>query len=170
MPDNNGAIISDDGQYRYHLWRVWDEEKPILIFVMMNPSTADASEDDPTIRKCIGFAERDGYGGISVKNVFALRATDPRELLVHPDPIGPDNWDHLIRARNVSLLTRLVVAWGNRIGPKRRSRFRTAYCNAASACVQQSAYCLGTNKSGDPKHPLYLAGNTPFVPWQQPSY
>jgi hypothetical protein len=67
----SGAVLSDCGQYRYRLWRVWDDCLPLMVFVMQNPSTATADADDPTIRKCIGFAKRHGYGGVSVRNVFA---------------------------------------------------------------------------------------------------
>lgn len=166
----SGAIISDCGLYRYRLWRIWDEERPPLVWIMQNPSTADAVDDDPTIRKCIGFAERDGRGGIVVMNVFAYRATDERELLKVADPIGPKNWDYLIGATSVQLGARVVAAWGNQFGPKRRSVFRTGYCYAASACVQQGAYCLGTTKSGQPKHPLFVSYETVMTKWMQPSY
>ena len=163
-----GAIISECGKYRYRLWRVWEELQPILVVVMQNPSTADADVDDPTIRKVIGFAKRGGYGGIMVMNVFAYRATDERELLTVADPVGPENGEHLQAARSVSLLTRLLVAWGNRFGPKKRSVFRNAYCNAAGILVSQSPYCLGVTKSGDPKHPLFVPYTAEMVKWCQP--
>lgn len=165
----SGATISDCGLYRYRLWRIWDDLLPIMVIVMQNPSTADANDDDPTIRRCVGFAKRDGFGGIVVMNVFAYRATDERELLTVADPVGPKNGDYLLEARSVSHMTRLVVAWGNRIGP-RRSVFRTAYCNAANACAMQGAYCWGTTKSGDPRHPLFLPKNAPVVKWVPPGY
>ena len=157
-----GAILSPCGQYRYHLWRVWDDCLPVMCFVMQNPSTADATEDDPTIRKCIHFSKREGFGGISVRNVFALRATDERELLTHPDPVGPENEEHLLAARQVSLMTRLVVAWGERLGGKRLAHH---YTNAAVILQGQKPYCLGINKSGEPKHPLFLRNDTPLVPF-----
>lgn len=166
----SGAIISECGLYRYRLWRIWDEERAFLVWIMQNPSTADAVDDDPTIRKCIGFSERAGYGGIVVMNVFAWRAADERELLKAPDPIGPENWDYLIGATNIRLGSRVVAAWGNRFGPKRKSIFRDAYCHAAAACVQQGAVCLGTTKSGDPKHPLFVSYEAEMVRWNQPSY
>lgn len=158
----SGATISDCGLYRYHLWRVWDDEKPVLCFVMLNPSTADASEDDPTIRRCIGFAKRDGYGGISVRNLFALRATDPAELLKAIDPSGPENEKHLVACRHVSLLTRLVAAWGKLPGGK---ALRSRAQNSVSIVRMNAPYCLGKNKDGSPKHPLYLANDTPIVTW-----
>lgn len=164
-PPQSGAVISSDGLYRYHLWRIWDDHLPVMVFVMQNPSTADATEDDPTIRRCVGFARREGYGGISVRNVFALRATDERELLTHPDPFGPENEEHLTAARQVALMTRLVVAWGERLGGKRLAHH---YAKVRCCVLPLSPYCLGTNKSGEPKHPLYLKSDAPLVPWQPP--
>lgn len=164
---DSGATFSACGTYRYHLWRVWDLTRPIMVFVMLNPSTADADQDDPTIRRCIGFARRDDYGGISVRNVFALRATDPKQLLTHPDPFGPENDAALLEARDVSMLTRLVAAWGTRMGGR---RLRDYYCGAAGACVVQGSYCLGTTKGGDPRHPLHVRGDAALAPWHNPGY
>lgn len=163
----NGAIISECGLYRYHLWRTWNDLAPVMCFVMQNPSTADDVDNDPTITRCIGFAKREGFGGISVRNVFALRSTDETVLLTHPDPVGPENESHLMHARAVSLLTQLVVAWGNRLGGKRLAHHYTA---AANALLPLKPYCLGTTKSGEPRHPLYLASATPLVPWERPPY
>ncbi len=158
----SGASISECGLYRYHLWRVWDDERAILCFVMLNPSTADATEDDPTIRRCIGFAKRDAYGGISVRNLFALRATDPKELLKHADPVGPENPKYLLACRSVSLLTRLVAAWGKLPGGK---ALRSRAQNSVNIVRMNDPYCLGKNGDGSPKHPLYLPGNTELVKW-----
>lgn len=133
-----------------------------MVWVMLNPSTADATEDDPTIRRCIGFAKREGCGGISVRNVFALRATNPDELLKHPDPFGPENEAYLLGARNVSLLTVLVLGWGAKI----KSPRLVGYYQRAAACLTgQSPHCFGLTKDGDPRHPLYLKGDAPLVPW-----
>lgn len=163
--DRSGAIISPCGTYRYHLWRRWDENLPTMCWVMLNPSTADASLDDPTIRRCIGFAKREGCGGISVRNVFALRATDPKELLSHPDPFGPENEAHLMSARQVSLLTILVLGWGAKINSP---RLRDYYRRAEAMMVMQDAKCFGVTKDGDPRHPLYLKGDAPLVKWRLP--
>lgn len=157
-----GAVISPCGQYRYHLWRIWDDCLPTMCFVMQNPSTADATANDPTITRCIGFAKREGCGGISVRNVFALRATDERELLKHPDPRGPENERHLLDARGVSLMTRLVLAWGTRFGGKRLNHH---YEHAIVCLAMQSPYCLGTTAGGEPRHPLMLRSDTPLVEW-----
>src|SRR5262245_43759244 len=116
---DSGAVISKCGQYRYDLWRVWDDAAPIMIFVMLNPSTADGETDDPTIRRCMGLARRECCGGIRVRNIFALRATNSGDLLKHPDPSGPLNEKYLRDARVVGAQTRLIVAWGVRLGGKR---------------------------------------------------
>jgi hypothetical protein len=160
--DRSGAILSACGTYRYHLWRRWNPLQPTMVWVMLNPSTADAKADDPTIRRCVAFAKREGCGGISVRNVFALRATDPAELARHPDPFGPENEAYLLHARNVSLLTVLVLGWGARIA---NPRLRGYYDRAACCLVTQRPHCFGVTKGGDPRHPLYLPGDAPLVPW-----
>jgi hypothetical protein len=161
--DRSGAVLSDCGTYRYHLWRRWDPCLPTMVWVMLNPSTADAKEDDPTIRRCLGFAKREGCGGISVRNVFALRATDPAELAKHPDPFGPENEEYLLGARGVSLLTVLVLGWGAKLThPRLRSYYQRAEC----CLVTQSPKCFGVTKKGDPRHPLYLPGNAALTPWK----
>ncbi len=93
--DRNGAVLSADGVYRYRLWRTWDASKPTLAFLMLNPSTADATEDDPTIRRCLGFAKEWGYGSLVVVNLFALRSPNPDALRENDDPVGPENGEHL---------------------------------------------------------------------------
>lgn len=158
----SGAQFSECRRYRYHLWRVWADESPIMVFVMMNPSTADEVDNDPTIRKCIHFAKRDGFGGISVRNVFAFRATKPCDLIKAADPFGPENEIGLLHSRGVCLMTRLVVAWGKPIGGRRLAGY---YQRVANACQINSPYCLGVNNDGSPKHPLFLRNDTPIVPW-----
>jgi hypothetical protein len=156
------AIISDCGRYRYRLSRVWDECDPVLVWVMVNPSTADALTDDPTIRRCISFARDWGYGGIVVVNLFALRATDPAALntFAPNDPIGPLNNDHLLEAVAGE---DVVCAWGASIPDYWRHRPR----GVVELMRQHGAHLhhLGLTKSGQPRHPLYLAGNTERTEW-----
>jgi hypothetical protein len=144
----SGATISDCGTYRYRLWRTWSDAPPVL-FVMLNPSTADATANDPTIRKCIAFAKRWGHGGIEVGNLFALRSTDPKALRRHPDPVGPDNDQSLrIMAR---LCGMVICAWGN--GGTLNGRGR----NVAAMLAEEgrAPLCFNITKAGQPEHPLY---------------
>lgn len=148
MPDHpSGANFSRCRRYRYTLWRRWDGERPLAMIIGLNPSTADATRDDPTIRRCIGFARDWGYGGLIVTNVFAYRATYPADLKAAPDPVGPRN-DAWIR--RMALQAELIVAaWGN-----------------DGAWLERSAHlrkmlagrlkCLRLNAAGEPAHPLYL--------------
>jgi hypothetical protein len=111
----SSATISVDGRYRYDLHRCWDSSSTMLPFVMCNPSTADAAIDDPTIRRCIGFARRLGFGGIVVRNLFAWRATSPRDLAAArragEDIVGPDNPVWLAGLQRMT--TPVVAAWGS---------------------------------------------------------
>lgn len=150
------ATISPCGTYRYMLERAWDRTLPTLGWVMLNPSTADAEQDDPTIRRCVSFARLWGYGSIAVANVFGLRSTDPRELAKHPDPVGPKN-DHYLAG--MGWLTKVVAAWGaNHMAKAREDRVRHLLAG--------NTVCLGVTKGGSPRHPLYVASATSPVPWR----
>ncbi len=105
------AIISECGEYRYSLSRIWDESLPAIAFLMLNPSTADGSQDDPTIRRCISYAKQWGYGVLHVVNLFAYRATDPQDLLEVLDPIGPENFYHI--SKTTASCQCIIFAWGN---------------------------------------------------------
>jgi hypothetical protein len=151
-----GATFSADGRYRYRLWRRWDRSRPMVAFVMLNPSTADARRDDPTIRRCVAFARRWGYGGIEVVNLFALRATDPGELRVAKDPSGPGNARHVGRALAAASL--VVLAWGA------HRALRDPPTLARRLLSLRRPHCLGLTRSGEPRHPLYLrAGALPVL-------
>lgn len=181
MPEilHTGAELSDCGQYRYLLWRAWRERHgepaDLVLFLMLNPSTADADTDDATIRKCIGFAERWGNGGILVANLFALRAREPTELLKHEDPIGPGNDAVLERIFNgdtgLEPPSTVVLAWGDCGGPRvarlRRLRERDALRVMHRASPALRAVCLGHTYCGAPRHPLMLSYDTPQIhlPW-----
>lgn len=150
------AVISEDGRYRYSLTRRWSE-RALMVWCMLNPSTADAHVDDPTIRRCIGFALREGYGGIHVVNLMAYRATDPGDCLAQSDPIGPENDDYLERAaRSASLV---VCAWGAR-APE--WIVRRGICHLAGDVAGAGLVCLGKTKDGSPRHPLYVARLQPL--------
>lgn len=153
----SSAVLSDCGTYRYELRRVWDPRLPLAVWIMLNPSVADASQDDPTIRRCVAFAKVWGYGGIIVVNLFALRATDPRELASHPDPVGPDNDKHIVQAATRDGV--VVCAWGAHKLTTRRADRVLAVLRAEEITPR----CLGTTKAGHPRHPLYVPASTPLV-------
>ena len=142
---NKSAIISEDKMYRYELSRQWDDQKPYVMFIMLNPSTADGMKDDPTIRRCINFGKSWGFGGIQVGNLYAYRATNPKELKNKADPWGPDNSAHLISMANRSKI--IVCAWGHNKGIP---------VKIWKMFVKDKLYCIEKSVLGTPKHPLYL--------------
>lgn len=151
---SDGTVFSQCGRYRYRLQR---GTAPRLAFVMLNPSMADATRDDPTIRRCIAFAKREGYAGITVCNVYAWRATKPRELRGVDDLFG-ENVSHL-RAL-ASSHPHIVVAWG--ANAKGWDALGVCEILEERACKLS---CFGVTKSGQPKHPLFIAGDTPLRPY-----
>lgn len=159
--ENKGAIISTCGHYRYSLWRKWGYDERNLHIIMLNPSTADANEDDPTIRRCIGFAKDNGHSGIFISNLFALRTSDPKVLYRHPHPVSDPHRanknDVHIRLNDMECC-RTIFAWGAHGSHKHRDiqiidRF-------------PGAGCLGFTLAGHPKHPLYLPKNSPIVAYK----
>lgn len=152
------AVISEDGCYRYVLTRRWGGGR-VLSFVMLNPSTADASTDDATIRRCRGFARRERCDGIRVLNLYALRSPDPRLLLSHPDPAGPDNDRWLTGLADAD--GPVIAAWGAHAAAEFR-RDEVADLLAAAGVV---LWCLGTTRDGSPRHPLYARADAPLRVW-----
>lgn len=156
---DRGAAISDCGRYRYLLWRVWDAKEPVLGWIMLNPSTADADTDDHTIRRCVGFAKRDGYGGIRVANLFPWRATYQRDLraaAAHAvDRDGNDPTDWLI-----SECDHIVAAWGA-VHRTHRQRVREVLAMSSGWPL----LCLGVTKNGDPRHPARVSRDQPLLPF-----
>ena len=152
------ASYSPCRRYRYSLTREWDQDRPAAIWVMLNPSTAGAELSDPTIRRCIAFAKREGCGGIAVLNLFALRATEPKALYTHPDPIGPLNAGFLLRALVVDGGP-VVAAWGV------HGAFQGRGATVADLLASVGLVCLGVTKDGHPRHPLYVPGDAPLVPF-----
>jgi hypothetical protein len=155
------AIISECGDYRYQLGRTWGDG-PIVTFIMLNPSIASAELDDPTIRRCFSFAQREGAGGISVVNLFAFRATKPTNMMTALDPIGPENDEYIQRWVGSEIgSSRLVIAgWG--ASPFAAKRFKQI-CERG-VLNPESWKCLEKTKSGAPKHPLYIRGDAPLIP------
>ena len=154
------AIISACGQYRYQLTREAHDQfatRGPALFIMLNPSTADAELDDPTIRRCRGFAKAWDCAGIVVANLYALRATDPAALWTHPDPVGPDN-DAML-AQLIREHETVVCAWGTNAKPQRVEAVRKMFHRLSTPV------CLGMTKSGAPRHPLYVRGDQPLIKW-----
>ena len=149
------AQISACGNYRYALERVWDRELSTVLFIGLNPSVADAEVDDPTLNRCIRFATAWGYGGVVMGNLFAYRATNPKELTRVSDPVGPENDEWLMRLRPRVELA--VAAWG----------YRGALHDRATRVAESMGklHCLGMTRGGAPRHPLYVRAVTTFVPW-----
>lgn len=163
------ALISPCGLYRYWLTREWDARCFKLPIIMLNPSTADASIDDPTIRRCMAFAKREGFGGIRVMNLFAFRATSPDEMKVVSDPVGSDNnihLDRLLRGESTGLTPSpaILAAWGTHGDHQSRAKDVFKLARAVGAPL----VCLGITKDGHPRHPLYVKGDQPFVPFGEP--
>ncbi|WP_018390874.1 DUF1643 domain-containing protein [Ancylobacter sp. FA202] len=183
-----GATVSACGRFRYRLWREWrlhpapslwsmwtdDDGSPLLdgegdpvgwpkacIFVMLNPSTADGEQDDPTIRRCVGFARAWGYDRMEVINLFAHRATDPRALLAlndADDPVGPDNRGAFANVLFGSCPVGLVVcAWGAHGGHLGQDETALGWIGS------HKRFALGLTKAGHPRHPLYVGSAADLV-------
>jgi hypothetical protein len=148
------AALSQCRRYRYALWRKW-ADGPQVLFVMLNPSTADESANDPTIRRCIGFAKTWGFGSLAVGNLFALRTPSPSQLMQSPEPIGNENDQWLQKLQGSAALT--VAAWGN----------NGTYQGRGSSVAKQLVlpHTLGVTKLSQPRHPLYVSSATQPQEW-----
>lgn len=152
-----GACFDASGIYRYSLWRLWDACAPKLVFIMLNPSTADAQSNDPTIRRCIGFAQTWGYGYLEVVNLFGLRSPHPQHLRQAADPIGAECDKYIqIAAQQAD---RIILAWGN------WGHFWGRDQAVVKFLASYDLYCLGLNQSKQPRHPLYLKRDVQPIPY-----
>ena len=159
----SAASVSDCGAYRYWLARQWTDGAARLPIIMLNPSTADAENDDPTIRRCMAFARREGFGGIHVFNLFAFRATSPDDMKATDDPVGPLN-DHWIgQALQSAAIMRvpILAAWGTH----GEHRSRANYVRGMAHLRGAELVCLGVTAAGHPRHPLYVKGDQPLIAW-----
>lgn len=154
-----GAVLSECGLYRYQLWRIWDDQKPKVLFIMHNPSTADADDDDPTIRRCVAFVKSWGYGGFYVGNLTPYRATDPKSLsrldyhTVYPD----HNVTHIEWMMEKCDL--FVLAFGV-------CRSMVAANEIYNLAHPSRWHCISITKDGRPGHPLYLPKGLPPIPFK----
>jgi hypothetical protein len=146
------AVISDCGRYRYRLRHTWNDERPPMVWVLLNPSTADADEDDPTVRRCVGFAKAHQFGGVTLVNLFAYRATNPKKLKTIADPIGPENDRHILRVCGERSVSKVIGAWG-------AARFADPRARQVEAMIRmhQPIWCFGKTVGGQPRHPLYVS-------------
>ncbi|NEO83153.1 MAG: DUF1643 domain-containing protein [Spirulina sp. SIO3F2] len=144
-----GAVIQ--GSYRYCLTRCLRSDAPTVAFVMLNPSRADGQQDDPTLRRCIGFAQAWGFGALKVVNLFAYRTAQPKQLRQANDPVGQENDRYIQAAAEQS--DRVVVAWGNQGCWRDRNQAVLTLLNNVEL------YCLGLTQTQQPRHPLYVRGD-----------
>ncbi|PNL54101.1 DUF1643 domain-containing protein [Enterobacter hormaechei] len=150
------AVFSDCKQYRYSIARTWDETKPYAVFIGLNPSYADAEQDDPTLGRCISFAQRWGMGGVRIVNLFAFVHTNRFEMMKAADPVGADNDLYIVET--VVNAGVVVAAWGNEGRHLQRSA-------AIRALLPADTKCFKINAKGEPKHPLYVHGDTALIPF-----
>ena len=146
----NGAILSEDRKYRYVLWREWDAALPKVMFIGLNPSTADEKLDDSTIRKCVAYTKLWGYGGFYMVNLFAYRSKEPERLKLAYNPIGIENNDYIKKYADLS--QKVIACWGN----------GGAYMGRSNQVYQffDELFCLKINKSGEPH---YAAPSQPWL-------
>lgn len=161
------AVISECGKYRYFLEREITDifghlvSDKIMTFIMLNPSTADANIDDPTIRRCKAFAERSSCGRMYVVNLFAIRSPSPKVLQETSDPEGPDNYKWVKHA--VEHDGPIVCAWGTHGAYLDQDKTMMGWLYHSFA---RDPFCLGLTKDGHPKHPLYLRKDSPLLPYR----
>jgi len=157
--DQGATFVGDREQYRLQLWRTWSAGGRRALWILLNPSTADATKLDPTLRRCEAFSRAWGCDGFDVANIFALRSTDPAALYQVDDPIGPGN-DRIIlaAARDAAIV---VAGWGTHGALLGRGDQVRDALDAAGVALE----CLGQNVDGSPRHPLYLPARTERRPF-----
>ena len=156
----SGAVFSRCRRWRYLLWRRWDEAKPAANFLMLNPSTADEFQLDPSCTRARVYAERWGYGALIVTNIFAWRATDPDDMKAARDPIGRGNDAAILRAAREAGI--VVCAWGNHGEHGGRGQ---EVLEALRLSRVRLHFLKMNRKGGHPAHPLYLPGSLEPVSW-----
>jgi hypothetical protein len=150
--EDNGAIFSECRGHRYVLYRIWDKEKPCVMFIGLNPSVANETANDPTIRRVISFAKLWGYGGVYMTNLFSMVSTDPKKLIIQKD--NTENDRHLTEVSSKCQI--IVYAYGN---------FEVFGRDKEVLALLPAGYALQINKNGTPKHPLYVKADITPVPF-----
>ena len=156
-----GASFDITGKYRYSLWREWRPGGKRVAFILPNPNRADAVRDDPTIRRCVGFARSWGCGSVEVVNLFAFRTGDPRRLRGTHEPVGPANDRYLLKACRRAW--KIVAGWGNHGGLGDRDRQVLRLLGD-----RIGLYCLGITRQRQPRHPLYTRRDLPLIRFRHP--
>jgi hypothetical protein len=156
-----GAEFSPCRKFRYHLHRVWDRERDTQLFILLNPSTADEFKLDPTLRRCEGYARKWAAGGFEVLNIFAYRATDPRDLIAAGFPIGDRNDDYFIDRAHAHRGRVVICGWGSNAEGLQRPHDVMRILHRAGA----RPHALGITRGFMPKHPLYLRADARPVPF-----
>lgn len=151
---DKGAQFSDCRKFRYALWRIWDRTKPMVMFIGLNPSTANELSDDPTIRRVISFAKRWGYGGVYMMNCFPFVTAFPEELCLND---FAQNINDKLLIDISKKCHEVIFAWGNFEAVTNHKR------DAVLINMFPDAMCLGKNKSGSPKHPLYIKSDALLI-------
>lgn len=162
MFGESAAVFSECERYRYKLWRTWNPKLPIVTFIMLNPSTADELENDPTVERCQRRAAEMQFGTLRVGNLFALRATNPREIFEAEDPIGPENDGALMELVDGAAM--VIIAWGAYGMHLDRSRGVRGYLRRRGI----EPFHLGKTAAGEPLHPLYIPYAVTPTPWLDP--
>ncbi len=158
-----GAVFDPTGIYRYALWREWNPGGARVGFIMLNPSTADVTSNDPTVRRCIGLARAWGYGAVEVASLFAYRATTPATLREASDPVGPDNDRYILDL--VARVENVILAWGNYGSLLERDRTVLRLLSGRG-----NLYCLQITQAGQPRHPLYVRSGSILIPFPATEY
>ena len=153
LKGTSGATLSKCRKYRYVLWRIWDKSLPTIMFIGLNPSTANETQNDPTILKCIQYCKRWDFGGFYITNLFAYRSSSPDILKKSKKPIGSKNDYWVLKTAKSS--EKIVACWGEHGDFKDRDK--------ALKKQFDRLYCLKVNKSGQPAHPLYLKSSLNFI-------
>lgn len=161
---HTGAVFSPCRDYRYRLWRLWNDRLPPLTFLMLNPSTATEKIIDPTVRGCIARAQKWGYGALNVVNLFAMRSTNPRALYDYVDPVGPENDEHI---REVTWSTQhaggvVIAGWGAHGKLHDRGEQVRLMLEEMGVVLR----VLKLNADGSPGHPLYISHDTLPTVWR----
>jgi hypothetical protein len=158
----NPCTFSPDRRHRYSLVHRWNPlfGDKLILWIGLNPSTADEQQLDPTLTRIRSFSQREGFDGFWMANLFGLRTPYPKEMMADPDPVGAGNDDALLAA--AARCERIVAAWGA------GGHFQTRAGAVARLLAGHDLWCLGTTQDGQPRHPLYVAGSAPLVRWSAP--